>query len=308
VGNSLTTPLGRARTGTYSIVAVDAESGQMGIGVQTHWFNVGALVPWTEVGVGVAATQANVNMAWGLEALGLLGSGLGVEDVVARLVAADPSASSRQLAVADSSGGVANHTGEDCFPYAGGVTGEGWACQANMMATPEVWPAMGEAFQSAQGTLAERMLIALGAGEAAGGDVRGRQSAAIEIVPVRGESWQRLVSLRVEDHPDPLEELGRLLDLHVAYGVAEEGDEALGAGELERASQFYERASALAPGNHELLFWAGLGAAQCGQLALGVERVKRAIELHDGWGEMLERLPVALFPSVGPVREAMATD
>jgi uncharacterized Ntn-hydrolase superfamily protein len=300
------TSLGRARTGTYSIVAVDAASGQMGIGVQTHWFNVGALVPWTEVGVGIAATQANVNVAWGLEALEMLRSGSGVEDVVARLVAADPSASSRQLAVADPSGLVANYTGPDCFPYAGGVTGEGWACQANMMATPEVWPAMGEAFASAEGTLAERMLIALRAGDAAGGDVRGRQSAAIEIVPVRGEAWRRLVSLRVEDHPDPLDELGRLLDLHVAYGVAEEGDEALGAGELERASKLYERASELAPGNHELLFWAGLGAAQCGQLALGVERVKRAIEMHSGWGEMLERLPAELFPSVGPVRRALA--
>ena len=300
------TSLVRARTGTYSIVAIDAASGQMGIGVQTHWFNVGALVPWTEVGIGVAATQANVKVAWGLEALELLRSGSGVEDVVAQLVAADPSSSSRQLAVADASGRVANYTGPDCFPYAGGVTGEGWACQANMMATPEVWPAMGEAFRSAKGTLAERMLITLRAGDAAGGDVRGRQSAAIEIVPVHGEAWRRLVSLRVEDHPDPLDELGRLLDLHVAYGVAEEGDEALGAGELERASKLYERASALAPGNHELLFWAGLGAAQCGELALGVERVKRAIEMHGGWGEMLERLPAALFPSVDPVRRALA--
>jgi uncharacterized Ntn-hydrolase superfamily protein len=298
-------PGARVRSGTYSIVAVDLDAGQMGVAVQSHWFGVGAVVPWAVAGVGVVATQANANLAYGPRGLALLGAGAAAEQVVERLVAEDPGTAGRQLAVGDRRGAVASHTGPECLAFAGAVAGEGFSCQANLMASPEVWPAMASAYERARGPLAARLLTALGAAEAAGGDVRGRQSAALVVVPVDGEPWERLVSLRVEDHAEPLVELERLYELHLAYEVAGEADWALGEGRLTEAGELYARASAMAPGNHELLFWAGLGAAQSGDLELGAERVARAIALHPGWTELLARLPESLFPQAPAIREAL---
>ena len=173
-------------------------------------------------------------------------------------------------------GRVAVHTGEGCIPFAGDVTGEGFSVQANMMASEEVWPAMAEAYSGADAAepLANRLLLALEAAEAAGGDVRGRQSAAMLVVPAAGESWRSIVDLRVEDHPQPLTELRRLLVLHDAYTLASQGDDLTGEGRTEEAGDLYQRASELAPDNDELLFWSGLAAAQAGDLATGVERVQ----------------------------------
>jgi len=297
--------LGAGRTGTYSIIAVDLEAGQMGVAVQTHWFNVGAIVPWVVAGVGAVATQANANIAYGPRGLALLRAGVGAQEVVGRLLAEDPGSAGRQLAVADRTGAVDVYTGAECFAFAGASGGPGFSCQANLMAGPEVWPAMAIAYEGASGSLAERLMVSLRAGEAAGGDIRGRQSAALVVVPIDGEPWERVVSLRVEDHPDPLEELERLYRLHLAYEIAGEADWALGEGRLEQASELYGRASAIAPDNHELLFWAGLGMAQIGDMPAGVERVRRAIEMHAGWGELLGRLPAALFPSAQAIRDQL---
>ena len=293
------------RTGTYSIVAVDREAGQIGVAVQTHWFNVGAIVPWVDGSVGAVATQANVDVSFGPRGLELLRSGRRPEEAVAELIGADPGGSGRQLAIVDASGRVAVHTGDDCIPFAGHEAGEAFSCQANLMASADVWPAMAAAYRYAGGPLAGRLLAALDAGQAAGGDVRGRQAAAIEIAALGAEPWERAISLRVEDHPEPLAELRRLLAVHTAYQVAEAADWAIGEGEHDRAARLYEQASEMAPGNHELLFWAGLGAAQAGQVELGAKRVRGAIDLHPGWAELLGRLPESFFPSVSAVRRSL---
>jgi uncharacterized Ntn-hydrolase superfamily protein len=295
------------RRGTYSIVARDAATGELGVAVQSHWFSVGPIVPWAEPGVGAVATQSIAEPAYGPNLLGLLRDGATPEAALADLLAADEQARYRQVAVVDAQGGVAVHTGEDCIAYAGDVSGAGFSCQANMMATEAVWPAMAEAFTSTDPAepLANRLLMALEAAEAAGGDVRGRQSSALLVVPAAGPSWHSVVDLRVEDHPQPLTELWRLLVLHDAYTLASQGDDLIGEGRLEEAGERYERASELAPDNDELLFWAGLAAAQAGDLETGVERVQRAIAVHPGWRDLLERLSPEIAPSAPAVLEAL---
>ena len=293
------------RRGTYSIVARDPATGELGVAVQSHWFSVGSIVSWAEPGVGAVATQSIAEPAYGPRALALLRDGTAAPDALARLTADDGEADVRQVAVVDAAGRVAVHTGARCIPHAGDATGEGFSCQANMMGSATVWPAMAEAFASAEGGLAERLLVALEAAEGQGGDVRGRQSAAIVVVGAEGEAWRREVDLRVEDHPEPLAELWRLLTLHRAYELAEEADTLVGQGRTEEAAPLYERSSELAPDNDELLFWAGLAAAQAGDLETGVTRVRRAIDRNDGWRELLARLDPAIAPSAPAVREAL---
>jgi uncharacterized Ntn-hydrolase superfamily protein len=295
------------RAGTYSIVARDPATGEFGIAVQSHWFSVGALVPWAWPGVGAVATQANVEVSYGPRALELLAAGAGASEALARLVAGDPGAATRQVAVVDSHGEVAVHTGSTCVPFAGHVTGEASSCQGNLLASAEVWPAMLDAFQKSTAPLAARLLAALDAGELAGGDARGRQSAAMLVVGPSGEPWEELVSLRVEDHPAPLLELRRLLELHDAYALADTADGLVGEGRHSEAAQLYERASALAPDSHELAFWAGLGLAQSGQMDAALARVRQAIELHPAWREVLERLPDEMAPAAGAVRERLGS-
>ena len=295
------------RRGTYSIVARDAATGELGVAVQSHWFSVGPIVPWAEPGVGAVATQSIAEPAYGPRALGLLREGASAESALADLVAADEQGPFRQVAVVDAQGRVAVHTGEGCIPFAGDVTGKGFSCQANMMASEEVWPAMAEAYSGADAAepLANRLLLALEAAEAAGGDVRGRQSAAMLVVPAAGESWRSIVDLRVEDHPQPLTELRRLLVLHDAYTLASQGDDLTGEGRIEEAGDLYQRASDLAPDNDELLFWAGLAAAQAGDLATGVERVQSAIAVQPGWRDLLGRLSPEIAPSAARVLETL---
>jgi uncharacterized Ntn-hydrolase superfamily protein len=211
----------------------------------------------------------------------------------------------RQVAVVDSRGGVGVHTGEGCVAFAGNQTGAQFSVQANMMASTEVWPAMARAYEAGEGPLARRLLAALNAAEDAGGDARGRQSAVLLVAPAEGEPWRRTVDLRVEDHDEPLAELDRLLDLADAYALATQGDELVGAGRHEEAADRYTRAAALAPDNHELLFWSGLAAAQGGDMDTALQRVRRAIELQPGWRDMLGRLEPEIAPSAAAVRAAL---
>jgi uncharacterized Ntn-hydrolase superfamily protein len=296
----------RARQGTYSIVARDGDSGELGVAVQSHWFSVGPIVPWAAPGVGAIATQAFAEVSYGPRALEVLRDGLGAEDALGRMIEADPASASRQVAMVDARGDVAVHTGPSCIAYAGHSVGAAVSCQANMMASERVWPAMLEAFNSAQGSLARRLMAALDAAEAEGGDARGRQSAAILVVPEKGEWWNTLVSLRVEDHPEPLAELRRLLRLHDAYELATQADDLVSEGRHDEAASIYRRAGELAPENHELRFWAGLGLAQAGDLDAGVSQVLAAIEQHPGWRELLGRLPGDVAPSAAAVRRAIA--
>jgi uncharacterized Ntn-hydrolase superfamily protein len=286
---------------TYSIVARDPGTGELGVAVQSHWFSVGSLVTWARPGIGAVATQANVDPAYGPRALDLLAAGTSARDGLERLLAADAAASSRQVAVIDAGGGVAAHTGPACIACAGHVTGPDVSCQANIMASDTVWPAMLETFTATVGSLTSRLLSALDAAEREGGDLRGRQSAAILVVPPDGDAWQTVVSLRVEDHPEPLRELRRLVELNRAYSLAGEADELLNSGRHDEAARLYVEASELAPGNHELLFWAGLGTAQAGDLDAGVDQVRAAIVLQPNWFELLPRLGSDVAPSAAAV-------
>ena len=291
---------------TYSIVARDPKSGELGVAVQSHWFSVGSIVTWARTGVGAVATQANAEAAYGPNALALLADGVPAPEALERLVAADPGGPSRQVAIVDAAGRVDAHTGPTCIACAGHITGEGVSCQANIMVSERVWPAMLKAFSAASdSSLTLRLLDALDAAEREGGDLRGRQSAAILVVPAEGEPWRTSVSLRVEDHPEPLPELRRLVALHDAYRLAGQADELLNAGREEEAGRLYVQASERAPGNHELLFWAGLGTVASGDVQGGVAKVRAAIAIQPGWRELLPRLPAELAPAATVVLAAL---
>jgi uncharacterized Ntn-hydrolase superfamily protein len=294
------------RRGTYSIVACDPETGAVGVAVQSHWFAVGPLVPWVRPGVGAVATQSIVEPGYGPALLDRLEAGEAPQDALDALVAEDAQAHYRQVAVVDARGRVAVHTGAGCMAHAGHDLGAGFCAQANMMGSPQVWPAMAQAFERASGPLERRLAAAMHAAEAQGGDVRGKQSCAILVSAGDGKPWYEAVDLRVDDHPEPLAELDRLMDLRDAYALASEGDDLAGAGEHEAAGDRYERASRLAPENHELLFWAGLAAAQTGDMPTAVERVQRAIAMQPGWRELLDRLEADIAPSAAVVRDALA--
>jgi uncharacterized Ntn-hydrolase superfamily protein len=293
------------RHGTYSIVAFDPGTGELGAAVQSHWFSVGSLCTWARPGVGAAATQSVVEPAHGPRALDRIADGASAGDALAELIAADPLAAVRQVGVVDASGDVAVHTGPDCIPCAGDAAGAHWTCQANMMARDTVPAAMSAAFEHSGGELADRLLAALEAAEGEGGDVRGRQSSALLVVPAEGESWQARVDLRVEDHRDPLGELRRLLELQRAYELAGRADELMAAGRAPEAGELYRRAAELAPGSDELLFWAGLALAHSGDREAGVDAVRRAIDAHAGWGTLLDRLSDDFAPAGPEVRRAL---
>jgi uncharacterized Ntn-hydrolase superfamily protein len=291
---------------TYSLVARDAETGELGVAVQSHWFSVGPIVPWAQAGVGAVATQANVEVSYGPRALALLAAGSTAAAALERLTAEDAGAATRQVAIVDAAGRTAAHTGSECMAAAGDVSGAGVSCQANIMANDTVWGAMLEAYQGEGGALRERLLRALDAAEEAGGDLRGRQSAAILIVPAAGEPWESLLSLRVEDHEEPLQELRRLCALQDAYALAWDADALAGEGNHEQAAVLYRRAAELAPGNDELCFWAGLSTAHLGDVEGGVRLVAEAIAVQPGWLELLGRLTADAAPGVEQVRARLS--
>ena len=292
------------RRGTYSIVARDPDTGELGVAVQSHWFSVGGVVAWARPGVGAVATQSVAEVAHGPNSLERLAEGLDAQGAIDAVLAGDAQARFRQLGVVDAQGRAAAHTGEGCIPFAGDVVGEGFACQANMMGPAGVPEAMAGAFRASGGDLAERMMAALLAAEAKGGDVRGRQSAAMLVVPAQGEPWRTRIDVRVEDHADPLGELERLLRLARAYEMAGEADELSAEGRHDAAAELYSRAAELAPEADELTFWAGLGVA-AQDLAAGAELVRAAGAVKPSWLELLERLPDDLAPTAQAVRGAL---
>jgi uncharacterized Ntn-hydrolase superfamily protein len=235
---------------TYSIVARDAATGELGVAVQSCYLAVGAAVPWGEAGVGVVATQSFANLDFGPEGLAMMREGMTPEDALRRLLEADERAETRQVALLDSTGRGATHTGSACVAAAGHLAGDGVSVQANMMTDDTVWPAMLTAYQDAHGDLATRLVAALEAGEASGGDIRGRQSAALLVVSgLRTQKpWQgRVFDLRVDDHPDPVAEVARLLRLKRAQIAQHRFKEAAAAGQIEEAVTALRRALDLAP-------------------------------------------------------------
>ena len=281
---------------TFSVVARDPQSGEMGVAVQSHWFSVGSVVTWAEAGVGAVATQSLVEISYGPLGLALMRAGKSAAEALAALLAADEERALRQVAMVDTEGRVAVHTGARCIADAGHETGDGFSVQANMMANPDVWPAMARAYREAEGDLAERMLAALEAGQAAGGDVRGKQSAAILIVNSvsTGRRWaDTVMELRVEDHPEPIRELRRVVELHRAYQHMNRGDELLGAGEVEEALGEYRTAAGIAPQIEELPFWHAVTLADLGRVDEALPIFRDVFARNADWAKLLPRLPKA---------------
>jgi uncharacterized Ntn-hydrolase superfamily protein len=287
---------------TYSIVAHDPRSGELGVAVQSHYFSVGSVVPWVESGVGAVATQAMAEVSYGPRGLHLMRNGDTARAALDLLIAEDDGASVRQVAMVDVLGGVAAHTGANTIPCAGHLTGNGVSVQANMMERDTVPAAMLAAYQATSGDLADRLLAALDAAEAEGGDIRGRQSAAIVVHAAAAEhkpGHGRLLDLNVEDHPEPLTELRRLVQLRRAYILADDAERAAAEGDMAAAAKALSEAMQLAPGNPEIAFWAAIGAATAGQLPAARELLAQATAHDRRWPELLRRLPATgSFPAL----------
>ncbi len=279
---------------TYSIVARDPETGDMGVGVQSHWFAVGRLVAWGEAGVGVVATQSFIDSSYGPLGLALMKAGRSAKQALEALKKADPHPEVRQVAMLDVKGTVAAHTGEKCIPAAGHLQGDNFSVQANLMHDASVWPAMAGAYRSTRGDLAAKILAALEAAQASGGDLRGKQSAAILIVKAQssGRPWaDRAMDLRVDDHPKPVQELKRLVRIHRAYEHMNRGDLALEQGDEEKALQEYRTAGAMVPENPEMKFWHGVSLVNRGHVEASVPLFREIFARDKNWATLFSRLP-----------------
>jgi uncharacterized Ntn-hydrolase superfamily protein len=283
---------------TFSIVARDPKTGEMGVAVQSHWFSVGSSVTWGEAGVGVVATQSFIDPGYGVKGLELMRGGVSAVEALDRLVKSDPQRDGRQIAFLDAQGRVSAFTGKSAIAAAGHHVGRDFAVQANMMTNDRVWPAMAEAFEKTTGELVDRLLAALDAAQAAGGDIRGRQSAAILVV--RGAStsrpWagaDRVFDLRVEDHSQPLVELRRLVRLQRAYAHANRGDELMTEKKVEQALKEYAAAERIAPEILELPFWHAVTLVGVGREAEAMPIFKAVFAKEPIWADLLPRLPAA---------------
>lgn len=280
---------------TYSIVALDAATGELGVAVQTRWLAVGSVVPWIRPGVGAIATQSFVDTRYGYAGIELLAAGRAPDDVLAELLAADRDPGIRQVGIVDAAGRAAAHTGADCVAAAGHLARGGVSVQANMMERPTVWPAMLRAYEAAAGDLADRLVAALRAAEAEGGDVRGRQSAALVVVPGRPDAhpWDIRYDIRVDDARAPLDELDRLLALNRAYEALDAAFEALAVGETTAALAFFEQAATLAPEDDQVRLWQALAAFDSGDEDRGRRLYRSALEVEPRAGEHLRRFVAA---------------
>ena len=288
---------------TYSIVARDAATGQLGVAVQSHWFSVGPIVPWAEAGVGAVATQSLVDPNYGPAGLAGLAAGGVPRDVLDRLLAADAERDVRQVAMVDAAGRVAVHTGRRCIAAAGHVAGDGFSVQANMMVDDTIPPAMAAAYTGSAGDLAERLLAALDAAQAAGGDIRGKQSAAMVVVAAEpsGKPWvDRLFDLRVEDAADPLTELRRLVGLARAYRHMNAGDGAIERGDTGAAAAEYAAAEHLCPSSAEMVFWHAVAVANAGDVDGSVPIFRRCFAMDRSWATLLGRVADAGLFTAGP--------
>ena len=280
---------------TYSIVAKDPVTGDMAVGVQSHWFSVGTIVSWGRSGVGVVATQSFVNPAYGPDGLELMASGKDASQVVDILIKEDEGRDYRQLAVLDAAGRVSAHTGKKCIKSAGHMLGENYSVQANMMLNDKVVPAMAKAFEQNDGLpLGERVIRVLEAGEAAGGDIRGRQSAALIVVgpDPAPHPWQdKKIDIRVDDHAEPLEELARILRVHRAYEHMNRGDVAVEKGDMAAALKEYGAAEQMFPGNLEMKYWKAIALANNQRLAEALPIFREVFHSDENWRELTRRLP-----------------
>jgi uncharacterized Ntn-hydrolase superfamily protein len=298
---------------TYSIVARDAETGELGVAVQSHWFSVGSIVAWAEPGVGAVATQSFVDPDYGPLGLNLMRSGKDASQALEALIGIDEHANVRQVGMVDANGIVANFTGDKAIIEHCDLVGDGFAVQANLMWKSTVCEAMVAAYESTDGDLGERLMASLEAAESEGGDIRGKQSAALLVVSGDRSlpAWRgRVFDLRVEDHPDPLVELRRLLTMNRAYNLMNQGDEHMTEGNIDKAVEAYGAAEALVPDSHEMIFWHAVTLAGAGHVEEALPLFDRAFAMWPKWRELIPRLPASGLLPDDPelVAEILAID
>lgn len=280
---------------TYSIVARDSITGEMAVGVQSHWFSVGTVVSWGEAGVGVVATQSFVDKSYGPKALALIKKGFTAQQALDSLAKIDRGIDVRQVAILDTKGNIATHTGKSCIQYASHIKGSGFSVQSNMMLQNNVSESMAAAFLSSAGKpLAERVLLALEAAQNAGGDIRGMQSAAMIVVPGKpnNEPWNdKLLDLRVDDHSQPLKELRRLYTVHLAYQHMNNGDLAMERNDMRLAMQEYNAAMSMFPENLEMQYWTAVALVNTNNLKKAMPLFRNIFDKDRNWKELTRRLP-----------------
>ena len=279
---------------TYSIVARDPATGELGVAVQSHWFSVGSIVAWAEAGVGAVATQSFVDPSYGKNGLDLMRGGRSAPDTLKELLAKDEAREVRQVAMIDAQGRVDAWTGKNDIQAAGHIVGKNFSVQANLMLNDKVWPAMAQAFENTRGDLAERMLAALDAAQAAGGDIRGQQSAALIVVTGKptGQAWKdRIFDLRVDDSPQPLKELRRLVKLQRAYNHMNAGDLAVEKKDNEGALREYAAAEKLVPDNAEMIYWHAVALVNMGRVDESLPLFRKVFAMDPNWITLTPRLP-----------------
>lgn len=280
---------------TFSIVARDSATGELGVAVESHWFSVGTAVSWAEAGVGAIATQSFTNKSFGIRGLELLKSGLTAQQALDKLLSDDEGREVRQVAIVDTKGNVATHTGKNCIQYATHIQGSSYSVQSNMMLTPNVSKAMSASIESTKGKpLGERLLLALEAAQKAGGDIRGQQSAALLVVPGKseGKPWdERTVDLRVDDNPQPIKELRRLYSVHQAYQHMNNGDLAVEKNDMTTAMNEYNAAMKMFPQNLEMQYWTAITLANNKQVEKAIPMLKKIYAKDRNWQELTRRLP-----------------
>jgi uncharacterized Ntn-hydrolase superfamily protein len=279
---------------TFSIVARDPETGELGVAVQSHWFSVGSIVPWAEAGVGAVATQSFVDPAYGRLGLEMMRTGKSAPDALKGLLAGDDGRDVRQVAMIDAQGRVDAWTGKNDIQAAGHVVGKSFSVQANLMLNDKVWPAMAQAFENTKGDLADRMMAALDAAQSVGGDIRGRQSAAIIVVTGKptGQPWKdRTFDLRVDDSAEPLKDLRRLITLQRAYNHMNAGDLAVEKKDNEGALREYGAAERLVPDNAEMVYWHAVALVNMGRVDESLPLFKRVFAMDHNWATLTPRLP-----------------
>ncbi|HEX7331967.1 MAG TPA: DUF1028 domain-containing protein [Pyrinomonadaceae bacterium] len=279
---------------TYSIVARDPDTGELGVAVQSHWFSVGPIVAWAEAGVGAVATQSFVDPSYGKNGLDLMRAGKSAPDTLKELLAKDEGREVRQVAMIDAQGRVDAWTGKNDIQSAGHIVGKNFSVQANLMLNDKVWPAMARAFESAKGDLADRMLAALDAAQAVGGDIRGKQSAALIVVTGKptGMAWKdRTFDLRVDDSAEPLVELRRLVKLQRAYNHMNAGDLAVEKKDNEGALREYSAAEKLVPDNAEMIYWHAVALVNMGRVDESLPLFRKVFAMDKNWITLTPRLP-----------------
>ena len=278
---------------TYSIVAFDENTGEFGVAVQSHWFSVGSIVPWARSGVGAVATQSLVKVEYGPDGLDRMHNGQSAQEALNEMLSADKAKALRQVAIIDSKGNVAVHTGDKCIQAAGHRVGKNYSVQANMMEKTTVWNAMADAYEDSKGDLAERMMSALEAAEKEGGDIRGKQSASMLVVTGNptGTAWKdKVLDLRVDDHHRPLEELRRLIRIHRAYRHANQGDHFLEKNKIEEAMIEYQKAASYYPENPELPYWSAVTLARTGDIEKAIPIFTKVFKEQPKLRKLIPRL------------------